>query len=333
MSLACLALALAPAALAQYRGGVAPPRSATDSGDAINEVYWVVFGACALVFVLVETALILFIFRFRRRKDRAGDAEGPQIHGNTRLEVVWTVIPALMLVALAVFTLARIPAVQAKPGGADVENALTVRVAAHQFYWQYEYPNEALSFDTLYLPVNRPVRIVLDSADVPHSWWVPELTGKLDAIPGQTNALYFKPREVGTFTNGKCGEFCGIQHAVMLTTVRVVSGEDFERWLDENEPAETDEELVSLGKAEWDAACAKCHGLEGEGDIGPPIAGNGTLTNRDGLETLLFAGQNTDANQGYMPPVGKGWDDRQIDALIAYVKSNEKLVGAEGDGG
>jgi cytochrome c oxidase subunit 2 len=332
-SLACLALALAPDALAQYRGGAAPPRSATDSGEAINQVYWVVFAACALVFVLVEAVLVLFIVRFRRRVGAPDDVEGPQIHGNTRLEIFWTVIPALALVGLAVFTFARIPAVQAKPDGGSAGNALEIGVEAHQFYWQYEYPNGALSFDTLYLPVDRTVTLRIESRDVPHSWWVPQLTGKLDAIPGQANFLHFKVKRTGTFTNGKCGEFCGIQHAVMLTTVRVLSQEEFDRWLDDNEPTDEESQLVAVGQAEWEAACAKCHGLEGEGDIGPPIAGNGALVSRDALLRLLGEGQNTDANQGYMPPVGKGWNERQVDALMAYVQSNETLAPGEEEGG
>ena len=163
---------------------------------------------------------------------------------------------------------------------------------------------------------------------------MPELTGKLDALPGQTNFLHFKPTRAGTFRNGKCGEFCGIQHAQMLTRVEVLPAAEFDRWLEENAPDEDESALVSLGKAEWTAACAKCHGTQGEGDIGPPIAGNGSLTNREGLKTLLEEGQNLDANQGYMPPVGKGWSGRQVDALIAYVRSNRNLSRPQGgDGG
>ncbi|MDQ3888926.1 MAG: cytochrome c oxidase subunit II [Actinomycetota bacterium] len=335
-ALACVvsfALAAVPSALSQYRGGAAPPESASGSGEAINDLYWVVLAAVAFVFVAVESVLIFFIVRFRRRADAGPDVEGPQIHGNTRLEIIWTVIPALALVALAVFTVTKVGAVQAKPPASGREAGIEIGVDAHQFYWQYRYPNGALSFDTLYLAAGRPVTLVLRAADVDHSWWVPELTGKLDAIPGQTNRLHFTPSRVGTFANGKCAEMCGIQHAAMLTTVRVLSAGDFERWLDENEPTGNPGQLREIGKAEWTAACAKCHGAEGEGDIGPRIAGNTTLVNYDGLRQLLYAGQNTDANEGYMPPVGSGWSKRQIDALISYVKSNEKLAAKGGTGG
>ena len=322
VALACLLLIGAPEALAQYRGGVQPPESVTGSGDAINELYWVVTTAVLVVFVLVEAALLFFVFRFRRRGDAGARAEGPQIHGNTRLEVIWTVIPTAALVALAVLTIVKVPDVEATAGESERGEALHVAVEAHQFYWQYEYQNGALSFDTLYLPVGRQVTLDLSSADVPHSWWVPQLTGKRDAIPGQVNQLSFLAREEGTFTNGKCGEFCGIQHAAMLTRVEVRPGGEFDQWLSDNEAADQ----VELGRAEWEAACAKCHGLDGQGDIGPPIAANASLTNADTLRELLYEGQDTETNEGYMPPVGIGWSDAQIDALIAYVESNEALA-------
>ncbi len=331
--LALLALVLPEPALAQGAGGIAPPEPSTDSGEAIKQVYWVVFALTAFVFVAVETTLILFIVRYRRRRGTPAGVEGPQVHGNTRVEIIWTLVPALLLLALAVFTFVRIPAVEANPDGADGRNALRIRVDAHQFYWQYRYPGGALSFDTLYLPVDRTVTLELDALDVAHSWWVPELTGKRDAIPGQINELSFKPTKTGTFANGKCAEFCGVQHALMLTKVEVLSQKDFDRWVEDNAPADARSAQLALGRAEWEAACAKCHGLEGEGDVGPAIAGNGTLTARSGLRRLLLQGQDLEDNEGYMPPVGRGWESRQLDALIAYIKSEPKLSGEEESGG
>ena len=152
---------------------------------------------------------------------------------------------------------------------------------------------------------------------------MPELTGKRDAIPGRTNELNFTPRAVGTFDKGVCGEFCGIQHTEMRTVVEVVSAEDFEAWLAENEPADP----VAVGEQEWTASCAKCHGLAGQGDIGPPIAGNAILTDPAALRELVENGQDQGAVEGYMPPTGLGWTDAQIDALVAYVQSNPELAG------
>jgi cytochrome c oxidase subunit 2 len=307
--------------------GAAPPASSTDSGDAINDVYKIVLAACSIVFILIEAALIALIIRFRRQRHTAADAEGPQVHGNTRLEIIWTVIPAIALLVLAIFTFSKVPDVEANPKAG--EDVLVVEVTAHQFYWQYTYPGDALSFDTLYVPVDRPVTLVIRSADVDHSWWVPELTGKRDAIPGRTNELNFRAHTTGTFSNGVCGEFCGIQHARMLTSVEVLAPDEFEAWLDDNAPDAADE--VELGEQQWTASCAKCHGLSGQGDIGPSIAGSPTLTDPELLKELLENGQNLDSIPGFMPPTGKGWTDRQIDALVEYVKSNPELSG--GDGG
>ena len=303
--------------------GAQPPESGTQSGETINEIYKVVLATCAFVFILIEAALIAMIIRFRRQKGTASDAEGPQIHGNTRIEIIWTVIPAVALLILAVFTFSKVPDVEAIPAAG--EDVLVVEVTAHQFYWQYEYPDGTLSFDTLYLPVDRPVTLAIRSADVNHAWWVPELTGKRDAIPGRTNELNFTPRNVGTFDKGVCGEFCGIQHTEMRTIVEVVSAADFEAWLAENQPPD----LVAMGEQEWTASCAKCHGLAGQGDIGPPIAGNAILTDPVALRALVENGQDQGAVKGYMPPTGLGWTDAQIDALVAYVKSNPELAGAD----
>ena len=197
-ALAVLALGVAPSALGQEpaNGGFSPADPATPSAEAINQLYWFVFAICAVVFIAVETALVLFIIRFRRRRTTAEDAEGPQIHGNTRLEIIWTAIPAVILVAIAAVVLARSPAVEATNG--DRSDELVVEVQGHQFYWQYVYPDGQISIDKLVVPVDQPVRLELVSFDVNHSWWVPELTGKRDAIPGRTNELNFTPTPRGS---------------------------------------------------------------------------------------------------------------------------------------
>jgi len=314
-SLALFFALLCAGAAAAAPGGLGPPDPETDSGEAISDLYWAVVAVCAVVFVAVESALVLFVIRFRRRRGTPEDAEGPQIHGNTRIEIIWTIIPSLILVAIAVFTFTRIPSVEAK--GSD---EVRIRVEAHQFYWQYVYPNGAISLDELRVPVGRTVALELITHDVNHSWWVPALTGKLDAIAGRTNVLHFKPKRTGTW-EGQCAEFCGIQHAVMYTSVTVMEQAAYNSWVEQQ--AQIPDE--DLGRGEWEAVCAKCHGFEGEGDIGPAIAGNGTLTNRQGLIRLLSTGQNTDQFESYMPAVGLGWTGRQYDALIAYIKATPKL--------
>jgi cytochrome c oxidase subunit 2 len=312
-------------------GGLAPADPASPSGEAINELYWFVFGICAVVFVAVEVALVLFILRFRRRPTTPVDAEGPQIHGNTRLEIIWTIIPSVILVVIAIVVLVRTPAVHAT--GGDRSDELVVRVEGHQFYWRYVYPDGQISLDTLVLPVDRAVKLELVSYDVNHSWWVHELTGKQDAIPGQMNELLLRPTKEGTY-DGDCAELCGVLHAVMPTTVEVVSQEEYasrvERLSGQDQAGDAQ---LALGRQSWERTCAKCHGPAGEGDLGPPIAQNGTLVDAEALRTLLDDGLDTPGVDGYMPPVGRGWPAFQIQALIEYVRSNDDLAPSEQGGG
>ncbi|MGH3010664.1 MAG: cytochrome c oxidase subunit II [Gaiellaceae bacterium] len=325
-ALVALALGAAPVALGQSpdNGGLSPPDPATPSGEAIKQLYWFVFAICAVVFVFVEAALVLFIIRFRRRRSSAEGVEGPQIHGNTRLEIIWTVIPAVILVGIAVVVLARSSAVEATSG--NRANELVVEVQAHQFYWQYVYPDGEIGIDTLVLPVDRPVRLELVSYDVNHSWWVPELTGKRDAIPGRTNELRFTPTREGVY-EGRCAELCGVFHTVMPTTVEVVSEPTFQDRIQLlSGQDERGASQLALGRETWDRVCAKCHGLAGEGDLGPVVAQNGTLVDAQALTELLEEGQDTPDAESYMPPVGRGWPDFQVQALIEYIRSNERLA-------
>ncbi len=176
-------------------GGLGPPEPQTPSGEAISRLYWIVFAICAVVFVLVESALIYFIVRFRRRRDtpegRRGPADPRQHPARDHLDGDPGDHPRgdrdLHL-----------HADPGRPGrGVEDEEHLTIRVEAHQFYWEYRYPGGEVSVDTLYLPVDEPVELELTSLDVVHSWWVPSLTGKMDAIPGRMNTLRFVPETVG----------------------------------------------------------------------------------------------------------------------------------------
>jgi cytochrome c oxidase subunit II len=305
--------------------GASPEGDASPNGNAIDSVYWFIFALAAFFFLLVEAALVIFAVRYRRRPTTPMDAEGPQIHGNTRLELFWTAVPVLGLIAIATFVFVKVPTVRSsEPAQAATSNALTVRVESHQFYWEYKYPNGAISLDVLRVPVRRPVRLELVSYDVQHSWWVPELQGKMDAIPGRTNLLTFTPTRTGLFDHGKCAELCGIQHAVMITKVEVVPAPAYERWVDETASRQQEAD-VALGRSTYDAVCAKCHGFDGAGDVGPAIQGNGTLTNPTALRQLVLNGQNTPNFASYMPPVGRGWPKNQFDALVAFIKQSKQL--------
>ena len=163
-------------------------------------------------------------------------------------------------------------------------------------------------------PVGVPVKLVVSSpdSDVIHAWWIPALGGKIDAIPGRTNQTWFEADTEGTYT-GQCAELCGLEHARMLASVEVMSRSAFDAWLADRT---SDDSVAELGKEEWEGVCAKCHGLAGQGGIGPRIAGSPTLTDPAALATLVHNGRRT------MPAVGSGWTDEQIAALATYLKEN-----------
>ena len=308
LSLLALAFVLTGSAMAG-NGGIAPPAE-TPQAEGIRDLYWFVLGISAVIFVIVELALIVFIVQYRNR-GRPRTDEGPQIRGHTRLELIWTGIPVLILVAIMTFVFYKLPSIQDIPDANAAGEKLTVQVEGRQFYWRFTYPNGAVSVNELRLPTGRPVELVVTAPanDVIHSWWIPALAGKMDAIPGKVNHLDFEAPSSPGLYQGQCAEFCGIQHALMLAQARIVTEGEFDAWVSARLRAGTD-----LGRQTFAGACAPCHGLNGEGLIGPPLEGNATLADREQLERLLENGKNA------MPPVGRGWDDHQTDALVAYVR-------------
>ena len=180
-----------------------------------------------VVFVLVEVALIYTIFKFRHRE---GAPTPKQVHGNTTLEIIWTIAPALILVLIAVPTVRTIFRTQAPA----VPDALQVEVIGHQWWWEFRYPEYGVrTANELYLPVGRTVNLTLRSNDVIHSFWVPQLGGKRDLITNRTNYLWFTPDSSleSTVWNGFCAEFCGPSHANMKFRTYTVQPEEFERWI------------------------------------------------------------------------------------------------------
>ncbi|MFL5951256.1 MAG: cytochrome c oxidase subunit II [Gaiellaceae bacterium] len=307
--------ALAFAAVA-YAGnaGFAPETPHSPNASRINDAYkWIALFA-AINLVLVEGALIVFVVRYRRR-GRPRTAEGPQIHAHTRLELIWTVIPVLILAAIAGFIFYKLPGIEDVPAAKAQGGPLVIRVDAHQFYWQFTYPSGAISIDQMHVPVHRVVEVKINSHDVDHSWWIPELGGKFDAIPGRQTHTWFKADALGTY-RGRCGEYCGVFHAEMRAQVLAESPGQYKSWL-------STQAARDLGRNEWIGACAKCHGPQGLGDYGPAISTNGLLVQPEGLHTLLVNGQNRIApTSSYMPPVGRGWTPKQFAALELYLRRN-----------
>jgi cytochrome c oxidase subunit 2 len=306
------ALALTAVALAG-NGGVAPVEPASPNAEAINDSYYWVAIFTGAIFLLVQGSLLWFIFRYRRRR-RARFEDGAQVHGNTNLELAWTVAPVLILVAIGTFVFWKLPGIQDVPAADAAGGRVDVEVKGYRYYWNFTYPNGVISVDRLRAPVGQNVRLEVTAPDfdVIHSWWIPALGGKFDAIPGTTNETWFNAQAPGIY-RGQCAELCGIQHAAMKAEVEAMPRTEFEAWLDEERGLQ-EAGTSGLGKETFAGACAKCHGLAGEGDIGPALAGNTLVTDAAAVEQVVRNGR------GAMPPIGTDWEDRQMLALTTFLK-------------
>jgi cytochrome c oxidase subunit 2 len=313
------ALVLSGAAFAG-EPGFTPVEPASPNAERITDSYlWVAIFTGA-IFLIVQGTLVWFIVRYRADR-RTRDMDGPQVHGNTNLELAWTVAPVLILVAIGSFIFYKLPGIQDVPAADRVE----VQVKGYRYYWNYTYPNGVIAVDKLRAPVGQTTRLQVSAPDfdVIHSWWIPALGGKFDAIPGKTNETWFNPARPGTY-KGQCAEFCGIQHAVMRAEVEAMPREEFDAWLaDEAEAQEAG--TSGLGEETYAGACAKCHGLSGEGGIGRKLAGNQIAGDAAAVEQIVRNGRAGRGGKTGMPPVGKDWTDRQMNALTEYLK--EELVG------
>lgn len=276
-------------ALPSLLGFFTPISGGSPNADKINDLYKITLYVALVIFVLVEGGLFYALWRFRARRG----AVAAQIRGNTRLEVGWTVAAALILVGLAVLTFSKLSAIEnppnSSPEGAKLADAsgplladnerrlppngkaLQISVIGRQYLWQYVYPgaNEPdglgapYSYEEMVVPTNTTVSLKIVSADVVHSWWIPALGGKFQAVPGYNNYTWFKIPHPGVF-KGQCAFLCGRAHARMLATVRAVPPAQFERWLAERK------KLISEANAEAKVARAKLGAQTGAGQVENP---------------------------------------------------------------
>jgi cytochrome c oxidase subunit 2 len=312
---AAVALPLLPAAALAGNGGFAPVAPESPNAEGISESFWFISAFVLGIFLLVEILLVAFVIRYRRR-NRPKHADGAQIHGANRLELAWTVGPVVILFAIAAFVFAKLPGIKDVPAATAGRQNLVIEVTGTQFAWQFRYPNGVIAIDRMRAPQGRTVELHITAPDwdVIHSWWVPALGGKMDAIPGRVNTTWFQAKRTGVF-QGQCAELCGLYHAKMLTTVEVMPARTFDAWLAQRRVQQT-AGTSPLGQEIWEGSCAKCHGMEGQGGYGLRIAGTALVQNAQAIETLVRRGGIL------MPAVGKDWDQDQIHALTGYLKEN-----------
>src|SRR5215813_7970605 len=257
---------------------------------AIFDYTMLVLAVCAVIFVVVIILLVYTVARFRRR--RGDDAhEPPQVYGSNQIELAWTVIPILIVFVLTLVTARSIVEVQ---NAVPPPKALKVTVVGHQWWWEIRYPDQGVvTANELHVPVSdpaqpRPTFLKLESADVAHSFWIPQLAGKTDVIPNRDNSMWIEPVTPGTYL-GNCAEYCGTQHARMLIRVIVHPQGEFENWVAAQKPdSATDTNLVAAQKPDsatdtqvkagrdvfFSTSCVNCHtinGTEANGKFGPDL--------------------------------------------------------------
>lgn len=253
-----------------------------------SNLYMTVLIMAMVVFVLVEGALVWILVRDRKRD---GDEEiPPQIYGNNIAEITWTVIPVLLTIALFIMTVQTADAVAAP---ASLKSDLNLHIVGHQWWWEFDYPDLGIvTANELHIPVGTTVQVSLEAVDVIHSFWVPQLSGKTDVIPGQNNTMWLEGDQPGVYL-GQCAEFCGTEHALMRFTVFVDTQEDFDAWVaNQQKPAyqaQTADEQA--GQKVVMGACAACHSLD-------PGVGKTTGPNLAHLfSRTTFAGGAFDLNE------------------------------------
>ncbi|HTW48794.1 MAG TPA: cytochrome c oxidase subunit II [Acidobacteriaceae bacterium] len=279
------------------------------------------------IFTVVGGLLAFALVRFRARN---GDdsSEPPQIYGSTQVELAWTVIPILIVVVLFLTTARIIFAIQDAPKPAD---ALDVTVVGHQFWWEFRYPKLGIvTANELHVPVGTATFLHLLSADVDHSFWVPQLAGKTDLIPDHPNDTWIQPEHTGLYL-GQCAQFCGVEHAQMLLRVYVDTPEQFAAWVQHQQQPGVQDPSVAAGRHIFETeACTNCHAVAGTaaiGTFGPDLT---HLMSRDTIasgivpntpENLRAWVQNPNTfKPGVLMPAMQ-LSDQQIDELVAYLST------------
>jgi cytochrome c oxidase subunit 2 len=284
----------------------------------------------AFVSIVVFAIFFIILAKYRRKP---GDDEYPkQVHGNTALEITWTVIPIILLVILAVPTITgQFMLADKEPDPEVGEDTVYIKVTGHQFWWQFDYEDEGFTAgQEVYIPVGEKVIFELHAQDVLHSFWVPALGGKVDTVPGVTNHLWLEADEAGTY-KGKCAELCGPSHALMDFKLIALERPEYDAWvasMQEEVVVPEDETLAHGYQVFNDNGCIGCHAVGGKGSAAGPAFTN--IGDREVIAGYLeptyenfeaWIRNPEELKQGNKMTEFPDINDEDMDALIAYLKS------------
>jgi cytochrome c oxidase subunit 2 len=311
--------------------GLMPVEASAQAGP-IDWLFDLEVKLVSFFFALIMVPLVYSLVVFRRKE--GDDSDGEHIEGNTGLEIGWTVIPLIIVVALGIVGADNLRQVQAVD-----PQALEIRVIGFQWGWRFEYP-QGFSSNQLYLPVNQQVLLKMESQDVLHSFWVPEFRVKQDLVPGRVTDYRITPTLIGEY-KVRCAELCGVSHAYMESPVVVVSQADYDKWLTEQAAAAAAAEAASAGKPDAkrgeklynEAGCKACHSLDGAKGVGPTWKGlfgetvilndGTTLPGDEAYISESIKDPNAKIVEGFNPNSmpNFGLKDGQIADLVEFIKT------------
>lgn len=304
-----------------------PPAKSTMAGE-VDALFHFINVTSIILLAGITFAIIYFAWKYRRRSD---DDVTPVITHNSTLEVTWSVIPLILVMIVFGWGFSGYMNLITAP-----DDSYEVRVVAKSWLWEFHYQNGTVSVNELHVPVDRPVKLVMISDDVLHSFFVPEFRVKRDVIPNRYTSVWFEAIDTGEYII-YCTEYCGRAHSDMLATVHVHTQEDFETWLETADAFDEDADPVEMGEALVTRnGCTACHSADGSRMVGPSFQGlwmsERTMTDGEVVtadenyirESILEP--NTRITEGYdpvMPSYQGSIRDREIDAIIEYIKSLE----------
>ncbi len=294
-----------------------------------SNLFWGILIIATAVFVIVISVLIYSIVRYRARPD---SPEPTQTHGNTKIEIAWTIAPSVVLVLVLIATITTMFSVQ-QPAS---PKTITINAVGHQWWWEFQYPDQHfVTADEMWMPTNTVVHINLISNNVIHSFWVPELHGKMDLIPSRINYVNIQADQAGTY-RGECAEFCGTQHAHMDFLVHAVSNSQYQAWVTQQQQvaATPTDALAQAGEKYFaTSGCISCHAVNGVTTLDPSKLIGPNLTHFGGRQWIaggVVANTPTNLAAWLRDPqaVKDGADmpnlhltNDQINELVAYLES------------